>query len=250
MCALVDAYLARRALDYLVGFTLSPGAVAQAAGGSFGRPRAVGRRAPGLRPRARIEKFVAREYWSISAKLATPRRDISRPASSEPTERRFSALDIGAGAEADAFTLDLETAAFKVVVGRGQADAKRNPPPPFTTSTMQQEARASSASRPRTRCGLAQRLYEGIDVDGETVGLITYMRTDGVRHGAGSHYGRARHDRQAVWRGIRAGRATQLSEQIQDRTGSPRGGAPDRSEPRCPRKSRGTSIAIRPGSTS
>jgi DNA topoisomerase-1 len=126
-----------------------------------------------------IEKFVAREYWSIVARLATPRNEVFEARLVGADGRRIQRLDIGSGAEAEAFTRDLETAAFRVVSVEAKP-ARRNPPPPFTTSTLQQEASRKLGFSPAHTMRLAQRLYEGIDIGGETVGLITYMRTDGI----------------------------------------------------------------------
>ena len=177
--ALVDAYLARRALDYLVGFTLSPVLWRKLPGArSAGRVQSVALRLVCDRE-LEIEKFVAREYWSIVAKLATPRNDVFEARLVGADGERIQRLDIGSGAEAEAFTRDLETASFRVVSVEAKP-ARRNPPPPFTTSTMQQEASRKLGFSPAHTMRLAQRLYEGIDVGGETIGIITYMRTDGV----------------------------------------------------------------------
>ena len=177
--ALVDAYLARRALDYLVGFTLSPVLWRKLPGArSAGRVQSVALRLVCDRE-LEIERFVAREYWSIVAKLATPRNDVFEARLVGADGQKIQRLDIGSGAEAEAFTRDLENAAFKVASVEAKP-ARRNPPPPFTTSTMQQEASRKLGFSPAHTMRLAQRLYEGIDIGGETVGLITYMRTDGI----------------------------------------------------------------------
>jgi DNA topoisomerase-1 len=177
--ALVDAYLARRALDYLVGFTLSPVLWRKLPGArSAGRVQSVALRLVCDRE-LEIEKFVAREYWSIVAKLATPRNEVFEARLVGADGQKIQRLDIGSGAEAEAFTRDLENAAFRVVSVEAKP-ARRNPPPPFTTSTMQQEASRKLGFSPAHTMRLAQRLYEGIDIGGETVGLITYMRTDGI----------------------------------------------------------------------
>ena len=177
--ALVDAYLARRALDYLVGFTLSPVLWRKLPGArSAGRVQSVALRLVCDRE-LEIEKFVAKEYWSISTTLATPRQETFEARLVGADGQKITRLDIGSGAEAEAFTRDLETATFKVATVEAKP-ARRNPPPPFTTSTMQQEASRKLGFSPAHTMRLAQRLYEGIDIDGETVGLITYMRTDGI----------------------------------------------------------------------
>src|SRR5262249_48888048 len=93
--------------------------------------------------------------------------------------KKIQRLDIGNGEEAAQFKRDLESAQFSVASVEAKP-AKRNPPPPFTTSTMQQEASRKLGFAPAHTMRIAQRLYDGIDIGGETVGLITYMRTDGV----------------------------------------------------------------------
>ncbi|MGB9367983.1 MAG: type I DNA topoisomerase [Xanthobacteraceae bacterium] len=176
---LVDAYLARRALDYLVGFTLSPVLWRKLPGArSAGRVQSVALRLVADRE-LEIEKFVAREYWSLVATLATPRNETFEARLVGADGRKIQRLDIGSGAEAEQFKRDLETAQFSVVSVEAKP-ARRHPPPPFTTSTMQQEASRKLGFAPAHTMRVAQRLYEGIDIGGETVGLITYMRTDGV----------------------------------------------------------------------
>ncbi len=177
--ALVDAYLARRALDYLVGFTLSPVLWRKLPGArSAGRVQSVALRLVSDRE-LEIEKFVAREYWSLVATLATPRNDAFEARLVGADGRKITRLDIGSGAEAEQFKRDLESAAFTVTSVEAKP-ARRNPYPPFMTSTLQQEASRKYGFAPAHTMRLAQRLYEGIELEGETVGLITYMRTDGV----------------------------------------------------------------------
>ncbi|HEY7247121.1 MAG TPA: type I DNA topoisomerase [Xanthobacteraceae bacterium] len=177
--ALVDAYLARRALDYLVGFTLSPVLWRKLPGArSAGRVQSVALRLVCDRE-LEIEKFVSREYWSLVATLATPRGDTFEARLVGADGQKIQRLDIGSGAEAEAFKQALENAAFAVAAVEAKP-AKRNPPPPFTTSTLQQEASRKLGLAPAQTMRTAQRLYEGVDIEGETVGLITYMRTDGV----------------------------------------------------------------------
>src|ERR1700688_889504 len=178
--ALVDAYLARRALDYLVGFTLSPVLWRKLPGArSAGRVQSVALRLVADRE-LEIEKFVRQEYWSLVATLATPRDETFEARLVGADGKKLQRLDIGSGAEAEAFKAALDDALFTV----DSVDAKpvrRNPQPPFTTSTLQQEASRKLGFAPAHTMRVAQRLYEGVDIDGETVGLITYMRTDGVQ---------------------------------------------------------------------
>ncbi|MBV8288485.1 MAG: type I DNA topoisomerase, partial [Hyphomicrobiales bacterium] len=177
--ALVDAYLARRALDYLVGFTLSPVLWRKLPGArSAGRVQSVALRLVCDRE-LEIEKFVPREYWSLVATLATPRGEEFEARLVGADGQKIQRLDIGTPAEAEAFKRALESAAFTVANVEAKP-AKRNPPPPFTTSTLQQEASRKLGFAPAHTMRVAQRLYEGVDIDGETIGLITYMRTDGV----------------------------------------------------------------------
>jgi DNA topoisomerase-1 len=126
-----------------------------------------------------IEKFVAREYWSLVATLATPRAETFEARLVGADGRKITRLDIGTGDEAAAFKRDLDSAQFSVAAVEAKP-ARRNPPPPFTTSTLQQEASRKLGFAPAHTMRVAQRLYEGVDIGGETFGLITYMRTDGV----------------------------------------------------------------------
>src|SRR5271157_2137265 len=137
--ALVDAYLARRALDYLVGFTLSPVLWRKLPGArSAGRVQSVALRLVCDRE-LEIEKFVPREYWSLVATLATPRGDPFEARLVGADGQKIQRLDIGSGAEAEAFKRALESAAFTVAAIEAKP-ARRHPQPPFTTSTVQQEA--------------------------------------------------------------------------------------------------------------
>ena len=189
--ALVDAYLARRALDYLVGFTLSPVLWRKLPGArSAGRVQSVALRLVCDRE-LEIEKFVRREYWSLIATLATPRDETFEARLVGADGKKLQRLDIGSGAEAEAFKQALETAAFTVAEVEAKP-VKRHPQPPFTTSTLQQEASRKLGFAPAHTMRVAQRLYEGVDVGGETLGLITYMRTDGVQI-AGEAVSAARH---------------------------------------------------------
>ena len=177
--ALVNAYLARRALDYLVGFNLSPVLWRKLPGArSAGRVQSVALRLVCDRE-LEIEAFVPREYWSIIAHLKTKAGAPFTARLVGANGKRIARLDIGAGPEAEAFKAALDNAAFKVADIEAKP-AKRHPAAPFTTSTLQQEASRKLGFAPARTMQLAQRLYEGADIDGETVGLITYMRTDGV----------------------------------------------------------------------
>jgi DNA topoisomerase-1 len=177
---LVDAYLARRALDYLVGFTLSPVLWRKLPGArSAGRVQSVALRLVCDRE-AEIERFVRQEYWQIAATLATPRSDLFEARLTGFEGKRLQKLDINNGEQANGIKTMLEGATFRAL----SVDAKptkRNPGPPFTTSTLQQAASSRLGFSAVRTMQVAQRLYEGMDIGGETAGLITYMRTDGVQ---------------------------------------------------------------------
>ncbi|MBR1211176.1 type I DNA topoisomerase [Bradyrhizobium sp. JYMT SZCCT0180] len=178
--ALVDAYMARRALDYLVGFTLSPVLWRKLPGArSAGRVQSVALRLVCDRE-LEIEKFVPREYWSLVATLTTPRGDTFEARLVGADGKKIQRLDIGTGAEAEDLKKAIEAANFTVSTVEAKP-ARRNPQAPFTTSTLQQEASRKLGFAPAHTMRIAQRLYEGIDIGGETTGLITYMRTDGVQ---------------------------------------------------------------------
>ncbi len=177
--ALVDAYLARRALDYLVGFTLSPVLWRKLPGSrSAGRVQSVALRLVCDRERE-IETFVPKEYWSILATLATPRGETFEARLVGADGKKITRLDVGSGEEAADFKKALDAAQFTIASVEAKP-AKRNPYAPFSTSTLQQEASRKLGFAPSITMRLAQRLYEGADIDGDTVGLITYMRTDGI----------------------------------------------------------------------
>jgi DNA topoisomerase I len=177
---LVDAYLARRALDYLVGFTLSPVLWQNLPGArSAGRVQSVALRLVYDRE-AEIERFVRQEYWQIAAQLKTLRNDGFEARVTVFDKKKLQKLDISNKAQADDIVAMLEGASFLVASVEARP-TKRNPGPPFTTSTLQQAASSNLGFSATHTMQIAQRLYEGIDVGGETGGLITYMRTDGVQ---------------------------------------------------------------------
>ena len=176
---LVDAYLARRALDYLVGFNLSPVLWRKLPGArSAGRVQSVALRLICERERE-IEIFIKREYWSILAHLKTAKGESFTARLVGADGKKINRLDVGTAAEAQTFESALLAARFSVTSVEAKP-VKRHPSPPFTTSTLQQEAARKLGFAPARTMQLAQKLYEGIDLGGETVGLITYMRTDGV----------------------------------------------------------------------
>ncbi len=178
---LVNAQQARRALDYLVGFNLSPLLWKKVRRGlSAGRVQS-----PALRliveREEEIERFKAREYWSIESDLSAQGQGF------------MAKLTHLGGEKLDQFTIDNETSAKETVERIARAaqgkflvktvekkQRRRNPSPPFTTSTLQQEASRKLGFSAQRTMRTAQQLYEGVDIGGEIVGLITYMRTDSV----------------------------------------------------------------------
>ncbi|MCE1236722.1 MAG: type I DNA topoisomerase [Hyphomicrobiales bacterium] len=177
--ALVDAYLARRALDYLVGFNLSPVLWRKLPGArSAGRVQSVALRLVCDREHE-IETFVAQEYWSIVARMATPAGEEFDARVVGFEGKKLGRLDVANEGEATRIRRALEKAAF-TVASIEKKPVRRNPFPPFTTSTLQQSASYALGFSAARTMQLAQRLYEGVEIGGETVGLITYMRTDGV----------------------------------------------------------------------
>jgi DNA topoisomerase I len=176
---LVDAYLARRALDYLVGFTLSPVLWRKLPGSrSAGRVQSVALRLV-VERELEIERFKSQEYWTVEA-------DVS--AGSDPflarlvkhDGKRLTKFDLNNEASAAAAKAAVEAGEF-TVASVEKKPGRRSPAPPFTTSTLQQEASRKLGFDAKRTMQAAQRLYEGIDIGGETVGLITYMRTDGIQ---------------------------------------------------------------------
>jgi DNA topoisomerase-1 len=177
---LVDAYLARRALDYLVGFTLSPVLWRKLPSAkSAGRVQSVALRLVCARE-AEIQSFVSREYWTIVADLGTNRNEQIEARLVSALGKKLDKFDIASEAEAHKLKTALEACNFKVR-SIEVSGYRRHPAPPFTTSTLQQEASRKLGFSARQTMQVAQKLYEGVDLDGETVGLITYMRTDGVQ---------------------------------------------------------------------
>ena len=214
--ALVDAYRARRALDYLVGFNLSPVLWRKLPGArSAGRVQSVALRIVCDRE-LEIEKFVAREYWSIIAHLRTEAKAPFTARLVGADGKKINRLDIGSGAEAEAFKTALEQALFSVAAIESKP-VKRHPYPPFTTSTLQQEASRKLGLAPARTMQIAQRLYEGVDVGDGAAGLITYMRTDGVDLAPEAVASARRVIAKDFRRQLRAVRPTQIHRQGQER---------------------------------
>ena len=195
---LVDAQQTRRIVDRMVGYTLSPLISRKVRGGlSAGRVQSVAVRLVVDRERE-IRAFTAREYWTLRALLETARgerfsADVVK-LDGVPLNRggELSKKEISVGAERAAVDHAERLKALKPVVeSLGVRQSKSAPRPPFITSTLQQEASRKLGYSPKRTMSVAQRLYEGIEIDGEPVGLITYMRTDSTAM-AGVAMGEAR----------------------------------------------------------
>ncbi len=168
---LIDAYKARRALDYLVGFTLSPVLWRKLPGAkSAGRVQSVALRLVVERDRE-IEAFVPQEYWSVTARLEQGGQEFTARLVRWKGEK-IDRLSIGNQGDAEAAKKDVEAGRFTVESVETKP-LTRNPPPPFTTSTLQQEAARKLGFSASHTMRVAQNLYED--------GAITYMRTDGVQ---------------------------------------------------------------------
>jgi DNA topoisomerase-1 len=176
---LVEAYLARRALDYLVGFTLSPVLWRKLPGArSAGRVQSVALRLVCDRE-AEIEAFKTDEYWTIEATLATQAGEEFPARLNAIAGTTLKKLDLKDEASATAIKAAIEKGDFRVVRVEKKA-VKRHPFAPFATSTLQMDASRKLGFSAKQTMQLAQRLYEGVEIGGEVTGLITYMRTDGV----------------------------------------------------------------------
>ena len=179
---LINAYRARRALDYLVGFSISPVLWRKLPGSrSAGRVQSVALRLICERE-ADIEAFKSEEYWSVEAALGLSSGASFSARLTHLEGNKLGKLDIKTEAEAAAAVaaINAATLAVKTIETRR---VKRNPQPPFTTSTLQQEASRKLGFSAARTMQIAQKLYEGINIGSETTGLITYMRTDGVQLG-------------------------------------------------------------------
>ena len=174
---LVNAYLARRALDYLVGFNISPILWTKLPGSkSAGRVQSVALKLITEREHE-IESFKPEEYWSLNINFKDPK-----------SSSIYSKINIYEGNKVERFTFKnkeainkaseiLKSKKYKIKDVTNKI-FKRNPLAPFTTSTLQQTASGRYGFGASRTMQIAQRLYQGIDIEGETVGLITYMRTD------------------------------------------------------------------------
>ena len=175
---LVDAQQARRILDRIVGYQLSPLLWKKIRRGlSAGRVQSVATRLVVEREQE-IEAFVPKEYWTIDVLLRCLNKPGSFTAHYYGEEKK---RELHSEAEADEVLRDIAGQEF-TIAGIKRTEKRRSPTPPFITSTLQQEASRKLNMTPRRTMAVAQQLYEGVDISGEgTVGLITYMRTDSLR---------------------------------------------------------------------
>ncbi len=177
---LVNAQQARRALDYLVGFTLSPVLWRKLPGSkSAGRVQSVALRLICERD-YEIAKFVSREYWSIQGEFSNQDSHSFVARLVSLNQKKLDKFDIINEAQAKDIEKTLKLKEY-LVTSVEKKRTQRHPYPPFITSTLQQEASRKLGFNASKTMQVAQKLYEGVDIGGETVGLITYMRTDGVQ---------------------------------------------------------------------
>jgi DNA topoisomerase-1 len=177
---LVDAQQARRVLDRLVGYNLSPFLWRKVTKGlSAGRVQSVAVRLVVERERE-IKDFKPEEYWSIEGIFANDKKEEFKAKLNSVAGKKLDKLDIKNGEQVDKMVKDLEGAKYKIASVE-KKKTSRSPLPPFTTSTLQQEANNTLGFSAKQTMRLAQQLYEGVEIGSEgSVGLITYMRTDAV----------------------------------------------------------------------
>ena len=177
---LVEAYLARLSLDYLVGFTLSPILWRKLPGSrSAGRVQSVALRLVVERENE-IEAFKSQEYWTVDVEFLTEEKKIFTARLTHLEGKQLNKFSLPT--EKDAREAEQKIAAESYhIASIVKKRVQRHPRPPFITSTLQQEASRKLGFSPKKTMQLAQKLYEGIAVSGETTGLITYMRTDSIQ---------------------------------------------------------------------
>ena len=177
---LVDAYLARRALDHLIGFSISPILWRKLPGSkSAGRVQSVALKLICERE-LEIEKFDIEEYWSISSIFLKSNNETFPARLNVLNSKKLAKMDIKNKESADLALDQIKKSNFTITKIETKR-VKRNPLAPFTTSTLQQEASNKLGFGASRTMRIAQKLYEGINIGTETTGLITYMRTDGVQ---------------------------------------------------------------------
>ena len=177
---LVEAYLARLSLDYLVGFTLSPILWRKLPGSrSAGRVQSVALRLVVDRENE-IEAFKSQEYWTIEVEFLTEEKKTFKARLTHLDGKKLDKFSLGNEKDARAAEQKIESGSYNIE-SVDKKRVQRHPRPPFTTSTLQQEASRKLGFSPKKTMQLAQKLYEGISVGGEATGLITYMRTDSTQ---------------------------------------------------------------------
>ncbi|WP_371222291.1 type I DNA topoisomerase [Orientia tsutsugamushi] len=176
---LVNAQQARRSLDYLVGFSLSPLLWRKLPGcKSAGRVQSVGLRLICEREEE-ISKFISQEYWNIHIDMISNKDEIVTAKLIEFDGNKLEKFSITNQSQAQDIVKNIENQQFKVIdITRKQR--KKSPPPPFITSSLQQEAAGKLGFTAKKTMTIAQKLYEGIDLNNESTALITYIRTDSV----------------------------------------------------------------------
>ena len=175
---LVHAQQARRVLDYLVGFTLSPLLWRKLPGSkSAGRVQSVALRLVCEREHE-IEQFDSREYWDIAVLLKNKSGEELTATLKRYNGEKLDKFAVSNADSANAIAEHVRKESYHVASAEAK-QTKRNPYPPFITSSLQQEASTKLGFSAKNTMMVAQKLYEGVDIGGETVGLITYMRTDG-----------------------------------------------------------------------
>lgn len=176
---LINAYLARRALDYLVGFRLSPVLWRKLPGSrSAGRVQSVALRLITDRE-DEIEAFQEQEYWTVTANAKGDAKKTFEARLTHLENKKLEKFSLNNEELANGAVETVNTGSFQVAKIE-KKQLKRNPSPPFTTSTLQQEASRKLGFGASRTMRIAQQLYEGVNIGSETVGLITYMRTDSV----------------------------------------------------------------------
>ena len=177
---LVEAYLARRALDHLIGFSISPILWRKLPGSkSAGRVQSVALKLVCERE-IEIEKFNIEEYWSITSIFSKKDKQQFTGKLSVLDNKKLAKMDLKNEKETNLALEKIRNSSFNITKISTKR-VKRNPLPPFTTSTLQQEASNKLSFGASRTMRIAQKLYEGINIGSETTGLITYMRTDGVQ---------------------------------------------------------------------
>ncbi len=176
---LVDAYMARRALDYLVGFNISPILWTKLPGSkSAGRVQSVALKLITEREHE-IESFKPEEFWTLSVKFTNKKNQSIIASVSQLDNKKIEKFSFKNKNEIDIAISSIKNKKFNITDISSKI-IKRNPSGPFTTSTLQQVSSSRLGFGASRTMQIAQRLYQGIEIDGETIGLITYMRTDGT----------------------------------------------------------------------